>query len=96
MSETPQQYLTPTEVADLLQIPIATLYAWRYKGIGPDSVKVGRHIRYSKVDVEKWFDDKKQLRTQGVKKWMTRKTSWSASCTRSLLRNCQELKKSLE
>ena len=56
MVNTLQQMMTPDEVADLLQVPLATLYGWRYKGTGPPSVRIGRHLRYSRTDVERWLE----------------------------------------
>lgn len=43
-------------VADALDIPVQTLYVWRTKGAGPRGIKVGRHLRYRRSDVEAWLD----------------------------------------
>ena len=43
---TPDRWMTPEEVAERLRVPRATLYAWRYKNIGPAAVRLGRHLRY--------------------------------------------------
>jgi excisionase family DNA binding protein len=51
-----ERWMIPTEVAQLLKIPTATLYAWRYRGTGPRAVKVGRHLRYSRAELEGWLD----------------------------------------
>ena len=48
--------LSTAEVADWLQVPISTLYAWNYRGVGPRSHKVGRHRRYRRADVERWLN----------------------------------------
>jgi excisionase family DNA binding protein len=48
--------LTPTEVAILLNIPMKSLYQWRYQGTGPPCHKIGRHLRYRRRDVEEWFE----------------------------------------
>ena len=48
--------LTPREVADFLNIPMKTLYQWRYNGTGPVGRKVGRHLRYRRRDVDDWFE----------------------------------------
>ena len=48
---------TPEEVAEHLQKPPRTLEQWRYRGIGPRYVKVGRDVRYRWSDVEKWLDE---------------------------------------
>jgi predicted DNA-binding transcriptional regulator AlpA len=52
---------TAEETAAYLQIPKATLYQWRYLGIGPKAGSVGRHLRYDPQDVKAWF-----RRQQGV------------------------------
>jgi hypothetical protein len=40
---------TPSEVASDIQVPVKTLYTWRYKRVGPRAHRVGRHLRYRKV-----------------------------------------------
>ncbi|MFF1730072.1 helix-turn-helix transcriptional regulator [Streptomyces sp. NPDC058247] len=52
----PERYLTPTDVADLLGVPVETLYQWRRKGTGPKGFRVGRHVRYHPGDVGSWVD----------------------------------------
>jgi len=54
--------LTLREVAELLRVPEATLRYWRNQHTGPDSYKVGRHIRYQRRDVRAWLN---QLRSSG-------------------------------
>ena len=51
-----RRLLWADEVAGLLGVPVKTLYQWRYKGIGPAGVRVGRHLRYRAVDVEAWVE----------------------------------------
>lgn len=48
---------TPEQVSEYLGVPVQTLYMWRYRGTGPRSSRVGRHIRYRWVDVERWLDE---------------------------------------
>lgn len=48
--------LTVKELADLLQIPTKTIYTWRYKGIGPPAVPMGRYLRFRAEDVVAWLD----------------------------------------
>src|SRR5680860_1516012 len=50
--------LTAEQLANFLDVPIKTLYAWRYRGEGPIGFRVGRYIRYRWVDVEVWIDDR--------------------------------------
>ena len=47
--------LTPTELSEMLGVPVATLYSWRYHGRGPAAVRVGRHLRYRLSDVDAWL-----------------------------------------
>ena len=46
---------TVKEVSLFLGVPVATLYRWRYLGIGPKAGRVGRHLRYLPADVITWF-----------------------------------------
>jgi predicted DNA-binding transcriptional regulator AlpA len=46
----------PPEVAAHLGVPEKTLAEWRYKGTGPRYFRVGKHVRYRWLDVEKWLD----------------------------------------
>lgn len=51
----PRRMATPAEVADYLQVPVKTLYRWRYAGEGPVAYRVGRHLRFRWSDVERWL-----------------------------------------
>lgn len=50
--------LTPQQLAELLQVPVATLYAWKYRGEGPRALKIGRHLRYAEDDVDAWLQSR--------------------------------------
>ncbi|MFF0743011.1 helix-turn-helix transcriptional regulator [Streptomyces sp. NPDC004111] len=52
----PDRYLTPTDVADLLGVPIETIYQWRRKHTGPKGFRVGRHLRYDPADLRAWVE----------------------------------------
>ena len=54
----PQRLLWVEEVATILGVPVKTLYQWRYKGVGPAGVRIGRHLRYRAADVEAWIDQR--------------------------------------
>jgi excisionase family DNA binding protein len=59
MTTTPERLLLPQEVADWLGIPLQTLYSWRVdtgERRGPTGIKIGRHLRYRRADVEAWLD----------------------------------------
>ncbi len=38
------------ELADFLDVPVKTIYAWRYHGEGPRGFRIGRHVRF------RWHD----------------------------------------
>lgn len=52
--------LTTAELAAYPGIPRATIYAWNYRGEGPPSIKVGRHLRYRESDIEAWLDQQRR------------------------------------
>lgn len=47
--------LTPDQLAEALQVPVSTLYKWRAAGAGPQSIKVGKHLRYRLAAVEAYL-----------------------------------------
>lgn len=51
--------LSTEEVARILVVPINTLYCWRYKGMGPNAHRVGKHLRYRLSDVMAWLEDQR-------------------------------------
>lgn len=53
------QLLTIDQVADWLQIPVATLRDWRARGAPGTplpAIRVGGHVRYRRADVDAWLD----------------------------------------
>ena len=50
------EFFSTEGLARYLGVPAATVKAWRYKGTGPRGLRVGRHIRYRRTDVERWLD----------------------------------------
>jgi excisionase family DNA binding protein len=56
--------MTTEEVAAYLRVPPRTVEAWRYKGTGPPGIRVGKHVRYRRTDVEAWLF--RQMETQAV------------------------------
>lgn len=50
--------LTPADLAELAQVPLGTVYQWSYKGTGPASLKLGRHLRFRREDVEAWLQER--------------------------------------
>ena len=60
----PAELLTPDETADLLRVPVQLLYRWRYERHGPPSFKIGRYVRYRRIEVETWID--RQVSSSGT------------------------------
>lgn len=56
--------MSAEELADYLQVPLQTLYGWRYERKGPSALKIGKHLRYRRSEVERWLDE--QGATAGV------------------------------
>lgn len=50
--------LTVRELAEHLQVPLKTIYTWRYKGIGPPAVRIGRYLRFRAEDVAAWLEER--------------------------------------
>ena len=51
----PTELLSPQDLADLCQVPLATVYRWNHYGNGPLPLHIGRHVRYRPSDVEVWL-----------------------------------------
>ncbi len=52
------ELLTVKQLAEFLQVPVATIYRWRHLGTGPRGIRVsGRHVRYRLSDVERFLDE---------------------------------------
>ncbi len=55
--ESVDRLLTVEDLAGYLEVPVATIYAWRYHHRGPPGFRVGRHLRFRWSDVERWIND---------------------------------------
>lgn len=47
--------LSVEDLAAYLGVPLATIYAWRYRRQGPPGFRVGRHLRFREKDIEEWI-----------------------------------------
>jgi excisionase family DNA binding protein len=45
----------PDWLASYIGKPLRTVYAWRQRGIGPPSYKVGNSVRYRRSEVDQWL-----------------------------------------
>ena len=52
------QLLSVEDLAEYLEVPVATVHAWRHRRQGPPGFRVGRHLRFRSSDVERWIDDR--------------------------------------
>lgn len=50
--------MTVETVAEYLGVPVATVYAWNSRGLGPKRSRVGKYVRYRRVDVDAWIDER--------------------------------------
>lgn len=57
MTVTAERLWSIEDTAEYLQIPVGTLYRWRYRRTGPRAFKVGRHLRYDPNDVRRWLHE---------------------------------------
>ena len=48
-------YMTPHEAADYLKSSTSTLAKRRLNGDGPNFTRIGRAIRYRRVDLDAWM-----------------------------------------
>lgn len=48
-------WLTAEDLSGELDIPKQTIYRWRVEGKGPRAHKIGRHLRFSRDDVDAWL-----------------------------------------
>lgn len=58
-----EHVLTPTELGVMLNKTPASLAQWRYLGVGPRFVKIGRAVRYREADVSTWLSAQTRQRT---------------------------------
>lgn len=49
--------MSPGDVADLLKVPVSTIYRWRAVGGGPKGYRIGKHVRFKTDEVMAWLDE---------------------------------------
>lgn len=57
--------MSPADLGRKIGKSPAALAQWRYLGIGPKFIKLGRSVRYRTSDVEAWLDSQTMQRTSG-------------------------------
>jgi excisionase family DNA binding protein len=48
-------YLSPQDIADDLDVSVETVYGWFSRALGPDRIKVGRHVRVPRTAYDRWL-----------------------------------------
>ena len=56
MTSTIGGWIGITQLAEELDVPVRTIYAWRTKNYGPRGATFGKHVRYRRSDVEAWIE----------------------------------------
>jgi excisionase family DNA binding protein len=51
----PGDWLSPEGLAEALNVPLTTVYRWRHFGTGPVGLRIGKHVRYNRTDVDRWL-----------------------------------------
>ncbi|MDP8977060.1 MAG: helix-turn-helix domain-containing protein [Actinomycetota bacterium] len=49
------ELMTVVQLAQFLQVPVATIYQWRHRGEAPRGLRIGRYVRFRRSDVERWL-----------------------------------------
>lgn len=44
------------ELAELLGVPVRTVYSWRSRGVGPRGIRVGGAVKYEPSEVRRYLD----------------------------------------
>ena len=55
-TETACRLWAPDELAEHLGVPLQTVYSWRTSGRGPRGIRVGKHLRFRREDVDAWLE----------------------------------------
>jgi Helix-turn-helix domain len=51
----PARYLSSVDLAEILGVPLLTVYQWRSRHVGPPGFRVGPHVRYDPRAVSEWI-----------------------------------------
>lgn len=49
--------MTTKDLAAYVHRPLATIYQWNSRGLGPRYIRRGRKVLYRRSDVDKWLSD---------------------------------------
>lgn len=57
------ELLTTAEVAAITRTSQETVRYWRHRGTGPESFKLGKHVRYERSALLKWLSEQQRAET---------------------------------
>lgn len=57
MSAVSERLMNEKEVSEAYGLSLATLRAWRFRGVGVVYYKIGRSVRYRASDIEAWLKE---------------------------------------
>jgi excisionase family DNA binding protein len=60
-----RRLLSIEEVAEYLDVPVATVRTWRANKSGPRGIRVGKRLRYRPSEIELWLE----LRSDPPPRW---------------------------
>ena len=46
-------------LAEYLGVSKKTIYSWRLRGVAPPAYRIGRHLRWSRADVDAWLAEQR-------------------------------------
>ncbi|MEU8849058.1 helix-turn-helix domain-containing protein [Streptomyces sp. NPDC048564] len=50
------EWMSPEELAEFVGLPLSTIYGFNSQGDAPRRIRIGKHCRYRRADVEEWLD----------------------------------------
>lgn len=56
VDEAVDRLMSVPRLSEYLDVPEATIYQWNHRRTGPPAIKVGKHLRYRRSDVDRWLD----------------------------------------
>jgi excisionase family DNA binding protein len=54
------EYLTKAQLASALGVSVRTLNRWHDERVGPDRIRVGRKVLYSRAAVARWLEGRSE------------------------------------
>jgi excisionase family DNA binding protein len=54
-----KEFLTPADLAALLDLSLGTIYVMNCEGTAPPRYKVGRQVLYRRAEVDQWLEGRR-------------------------------------